>query len=118
MSPEPGSASLEVVREIDARLEEIERELSAYEELVSERQRLRAARSALTGERVGAKRITQDEIADYLAEHPGSRSGEIARVMGVPLATVSSHLYRGKRRRFESRHDGWYLRTEQAGEGE
>ena len=42
--------------------------------------------------------------------HPGSRAGEIAKALGVPLARVSSHLYRGKQTRFASRPDGWHLR--------
>jgi hypothetical protein len=46
----------------------------------------------------------------YLGEHPGSRAGEIAEGLGVPLARVSSHLYRGKHTRFVSRPDGWHLR--------
>ena len=53
--------------------------------------------------------ITYGDVAEYLAEHPGSRAGEIAKGLGVSLARVSSHLYRGKHTRFVSREDGWHL---------
>jgi predicted ArsR family transcriptional regulator len=59
-----------------------------------------------------APQISQDEVATYLAEHSGSRAGAIAKTLGVPLARVSSHLYRGKHTRFVSRDDGWHLREQ------
>lgn len=82
---------------------------------MSERRRLLAARAALTGERAPvsgslAGRITQDEVAAYLAEHPGSRAAAIARDMGVPLTNISQHLHRGRETRFERRTDGWHCR--------
>jgi DNA-directed RNA polymerase specialized sigma24 family protein len=106
-----GRRSLGVVREIDARLDDLDRELETYEELVAERERLRRARAQLTGEQLAAKRISQDELVEYLEKHPGSRAKEIAGAFGVPLQTISSHLYRAKLTRFESRPDGWYLRA-------
>jgi len=57
-----------------------------------------------------SRRISQDEIAAYLADHPGSKASDIARELGVVLQTVSSHLYRGREIRFENRRDGWHLR--------
>ncbi len=99
------------MREIDARLARVERELASYEELVAERERLRAARAALVGEPVGPQRVSQDDVASYLAEHPGSRAKEIADALGVSLQTISAHLYRGKLTRFVSRPDGWHLRV-------
>jgi len=108
-----GRRSLGVVREIDERLDDLDRELATYEELVAERERLRRAKAQLTGESLGAKRLTQDELAEYLEKHPGSRAKEIAEAFGVPLQTISSHLYRAKLTRFESRPDGWYVRSEQ-----
>jgi DNA-binding transcriptional ArsR family regulator len=113
-----------VLREIDERLAVLDGELAALQQLAEERARLVAARAALTGEPVQAvqaqavpaqpdavtRRLTRDEIADYLREHPGSRAGAIARAFEVPLTNVSQHLYRGKRGVFEARGDGWYLR--------
>ena len=105
-----GVASRGVVAEIDLKLAALDGELARYQELLSERERLQAARSALLGEPRTPGQITQGDVAEYLAGHPGSRAGEIAKALGVPLARVSSHLYRGKQTRFVSRPDGWHLR--------
>lgn len=104
-----GPASRGVVAEIDEKLSLLDGKLAGYEDLLAERDRLRAARAALMGEGP-APQISQDDVAAYLAEHPGSRAGVIAKALGVPLARVSSHLYRGKHTRFVSRDHGWHLR--------
>jgi hypothetical protein len=90
---------------------------AGYRELVEERNRLVAARAALRGERApkgpsasGGRRLSQDEVAEYLQEHPGSKAGDIARALDVPLTNVSAHPYRGKQSRFEARGDGWHVR--------
>ncbi len=108
-----------VLREIDERLAALDRELAGHLELIDERARLVAARTALTGERpptavsgAVSRRLSLDEIADYLRAHPGSKAGEIARAFEVPLTNVSQHLYRGKSGRFEARSDGWHLRKD------
>ena len=106
-----------VLRELDERLAVLDGELAALHQLAEERARLVAARAALTGESpqpgqsdAGPRRLTRDEIAHYLREHPGSKAGAIAQAFEVPLTNVSQHLYRGKRGVFEARGDGWYLR--------
>jgi C4-dicarboxylate-specific signal transduction histidine kinase len=104
------AASRAVAREIDSRIERLERELETYEELRQELDRLRKARAALTGEPAPSDRISQDQVADYLRAHPGSRAKQIAEELGTSLQNISAHLYRGKQTRFESRPDGWYLR--------
>jgi hypothetical protein len=106
-----GRASRGVLAEIDDKLSALDGELSTYDGLLAERERLRAARAALTGEGP-APQIAQDDVAAYLAEHPGSRAGVIADALNVSLARVSSHLYRGKRTRFISRDNGWHLRDQ------
>ncbi len=106
---ELGVASRGVVAEIDRKLAALDGELARYEQLLSERERLQAARAALLGESHTPGQITQGDVAEYLAGHPGSRAGEIAKALGVPLARVSSHLYRGKQTRFVSPPDGWHL---------
>ena len=113
-----GRASRGVVADIDEQLSVLDRDLASYEPLLAERDRLRAARAALTGEGP-APQISQDDVAAYLKEHPGSRAGAVAKALNVPLARVSSHLYRGKRTRFVSRDDGWHLREQpkQAAQG-
>lgn len=107
---ERGVAARGVLREIDQQLSRLNREEQA---LGRERERLLAARVALTGKRSGApgrgKRVTQDDIAAYLAEHPGSLPAQIAQALGVPVTNVSAHLYRAKGERFARKSDGWHL---------
>ena len=105
--------ALGVMHEIDVQLERIEQGLSGYEPLLRERERLLAARAALTGERApsgGKARVSQDDVAAFLAEHPDSWPADIAAALGVPVTNVSAHLYRGKRTRFERGEQGWRLR--------
>jgi hypothetical protein len=104
-----GRASRGVVAEIDERLKSLDEQLASHKELLAERDRLRAARATLLGERP-AGQISQDDVAAYLAEHPGSRPRQIAQALGVSAGRVSAHLYRAKTTRFASRSDGWYLR--------
>jgi len=98
------------MREIDQELERISKALTGYEPLLRERERLLAARAALTGapEKGGARgRTSQDDIAAFLAEHPDSWPAEIAEALGVPVTNVSAHLYRGKNTRFRRGPNGW-----------
>jgi len=104
-----GRASRGVVAEIDERLKSLDNELASHEQLLAERDRLRAARATLLGEGP-AGQISQDDVAAYLGEHPGSRPRQIAQALGVSAGRVSEHLYRAKATRFVSRSDGWYLR--------
>jgi hypothetical protein len=106
-----GRASRGVVAEIDERLKTLDEQLGAHEALLAERDRLRAARSTLMGEGPSGQ-ISQDDIAAYLDEHPGSRPREIAQALGVSSGRVSAHLYRAKSTRFVSRGDGWHLRPQ------
>jgi hypothetical protein len=105
-----------VVREIDQELERINKGLSGYERLLRERERLLVARATLTGEKLpsgsGRARISQDDVAAFLAEHPDSWPADIATALGVPVTNISAHLYRGKRTRFERGEDGWRLRLQ------
>jgi len=111
-----GRASRGVVAEIDERLKTLDEQLAAHEELLAERERLRAARATLLGEGPSGQ-ISQDDIAAYLTEHPGSRPREIADALGVSSGRVSAHLFRAKHTRFVSRGDGWHLRPEKQTKG-
>jgi DNA-directed RNA polymerase specialized sigma24 family protein len=105
-----------VLAGIDDELERVDRQLASYEDLLAKRRRLLAARAALTGEREattgvsGKRRISQEEVAAYLAEHPDSWPAEIAAALGVPVTNVSAHLHRGKETRFFRGGSGWRVR--------
>lgn len=103
-----------VVARIDEQLADVDRRLEGYQELLGERRRLLAAKSALTGEPVsslkGAGRLSSDTVAAYLADHPGSKATAIAQALGATQGVVSACLYRGRETRFERRSDGWYVR--------
>lgn len=106
-----GKASRGVLAEIDDRLRALNEQLAAHEPLLAERERLRAARATLLGEGPSGQ-ISQDDVAEYLSEHPGSRPREIADALGVSSGRVSAHLFRAKHTRFVSRGDGWHLRPQ------
>lgn len=105
-----------VLAGIEDELSRVERQLAGYEELLAERRRLLAARAALNGERgarIGAsgnRRISQDEVAAYLAENPDSWPAQIAEALEVPVTNISGHLHRGKDTRFFRGGSGWSLR--------
>jgi hypothetical protein len=115
-----GRGARGVVREIDQELERVNRGLSGYEDLLRERDRLLAARAALTGapaKGVARGRTSQDDIAAFLTEHPDSWPAEIAEALGVPVTNVSAHLYRGKSTRFERGANGWSVKLEGGSDG-
>jgi hypothetical protein len=103
-----------VLAGIEDELELVNKKLAGYDKLLAERGRLLAARAALTGERVegasGKRRISQEEVAAYLAEHPDSWPAEIAGALGVPVTNVSAHLHRGRETRFLRGGSGWRVR--------
>ncbi len=104
-----------VIGEIDRRLTELDLELESTRPLIDERRRLLRARATLSGDPSSpagnlVRKVTQDEVADYLTRRPGSRAGAIAQELGVPLTNISQHLHRAKATRFERREDGWYIR--------
>jgi hypothetical protein len=106
----PGIAARSVLREIDQQLNRLEKRGKA---LSDERNQLLAARAAVAGKAAAGpargKRISQDDIASYLAENPGSLPAQIAEALGVPVTNVSTHLYRLKDKRFARLQDGWHV---------
>jgi hypothetical protein len=111
-----GRASRGLVADIDEQLSKLDGKLAPHEPLLAERERLRTARAALMGEGPAAKtpRISQEDLVGYLIANPGSRASAAAKFFGVPLTTVSAHLYRGKLTTFVSRGKGWYVREQAA----
>jgi CRP-like cAMP-binding protein len=111
-APEQQSgATRGVLAEIDRRLGQIEAELEGHRALLAERDRLLRARATLLGEPPVAQ-VSQEDVASYLAEHPGARPGDVAKALGVSSGTVSAHLFRGKQSRFVSRGGDWYVREQ------
>ena len=73
--------------------------------------RLRAAEAALYGGRSpNAKVLKREQLRAYLAEHPGSRSLEVADGLQVPAGSVRTLLSTMKKTG-EARNDKqlWYL---------
>lgn len=86
---------------------QIDREIKALDR---ERGRLVAARAAL--ERGRPQRISQEEVAAYLAEHPGSTYIEIADGLGALPRNIAAHLHRGQKAgRFRTDGGKWSLTT-------
>jgi hypothetical protein len=82
--------------------------------LDNERARLMAARAALDGELLAPaekpRRISQDDIAADLAEHPESTYTEVARRLETSPINVAAHLSRGqKSARFRNSDGKWSL---------
>jgi hypothetical protein len=97
--PLSGSAR-SVLRQIDQELNRLDRwEMAA----ATERSLLLSARAALAGRaRAGTahrRRVSQDDVAAFLTEHPGSWPADIADALHVPATNVSTHLYRSRQTR-------------------
>jgi DNA-directed RNA polymerase specialized sigma24 family protein len=107
-----GNASRGLVADIDKQLAKLNGKLAPHEPRIAERERLQAARDALTAE--GRPKITREDVAAYLVEHGESRPAVIAKAFGVPVETISTHLYRGKHTLFVSREKGWDVRKRPA----
>ncbi len=104
-------AGLGAVRLIRAELKEATRERQDVDTRIK---RLRAAEAALYGGRSpNAKVLNRAQISSYLAEHPGSRSLEVADALGVPAGSVRTLLSTMKKSG-EARNDKqrWYLTGE------
>ena len=90
------------------KLNEVDEQLEPYKELVEKQQRLSSALAALDGAKSIKKRVKWEQVAEYVAEHPGSMPAEIAAALEVPTTNVQSHLLRNERTVFEKRKDGWH----------
>lgn len=81
---------------IDSELAEVERDQKRID---ADRARLLAARAALDDEGVvpspRPRRVSREEVTEYLRDNPGSTTAEVAGGMGVKPMTVAKHLSRG-----------------------
>ena len=84
---------------------QIDEEIAALD---TERARLVAARAAL--ERDKPRRFSQDDVAAYMEQHPGSTYLEIAEGLRALPRNIAAHLNRGKAAgRFRSEGGKWSL---------
>ena len=90
-------------RGITRELADIERELAPYEELVDRRERLTRALAALDGGADVKKRVRWEQVAEYVAAHPGAMPTEIAAALEIPAANAHAHLSRNEGSVFERR---------------
>jgi hypothetical protein len=111
--PPRRAAGLGAVRQIRAELKDATTE---RKDLDTRIRRLRAAEAALYGGRSpNAKMLNRGQISSYLAEHPGSRSLEVADALGVPAGSVRTLLSTMKKSgEASNQKQRWYL-TGQAG---
>jgi chromatin segregation and condensation protein Rec8/ScpA/Scc1 (kleisin family) len=90
------------------KLQEVDEQLEPYQELVEKHERLAGALAALDGGNTIKKRVKWEQVAEYVAEHPGSQPAEIAAALEVPAPNAQSHLLRNENTVFEKRKDGWH----------
>lgn len=95
-------------RGITRELAHVEKELAPYDELVERRERLARALAALDGAAGTKKRVRWEQVADYVAAHPGAMPAEIAAALEVPAANAHAHLSRNEGTVFERHGDGWH----------
>jgi hypothetical protein len=105
------AAGLGAVREIRAELKEATRERKDLDQRI---RRLRAAEAALYGGRSpNAKVLHRETLRSYLAEHPGSRSLDIADALEVPPGSVRTLLSTMKKSgEANNQKQRWYLASE------
>jgi hypothetical protein len=110
--PPRRQVGLGAMRQIRQELKEATAERKDVDQRV---RRLRAAEAALYGRRSpNAKVLNRGQLKAHLAEHPGSRSIEIADALGVPPTNVRTLLSALKRAGEVSNTDQrWYLSEHQ-----
>src|SRR5665213_2048432 len=106
--PPRRQVGLGAMRQIRQELKEATAERKDVDQRI---RRLRAAEAALYGRRTpNAKVPNCDQLKSYLAEHPGSRSIEIADALAVPANNVRTLLSSLKKAGEVTNTDQrWYL---------
>jgi hypothetical protein len=89
------------------KLNEVDEQLEPYNELVEKKERLASALAALDGGQSIKKRVKWEEVAEYVAEHPGSTPAEIAAGLEVPATNAQAHLQRNQGTVFKRTGEGW-----------
>jgi len=110
-----------VLEVIDEQIAELEEKLKPALRMMDELNQLRATRAALLNERrvtTGGKRngtvLSMESVIQDLRDNGPSNPPEMAERLGVPQATVRSHLHRHAETRYRQVDGAWAL----IGEGE
>lgn len=109
------SSDQEAVLEVlDARIERLEEKLKKAQPLMNRLNKLKQVRRVLLNEKGttggggnGRTQLAQEEVIRFLREKGPSQPAEIAEALGVPGATVRSHLYRGRDTTYRDDGNGW-----------
>ena len=88
-------------------LDRVREDKKTYPELAAREKRVSTALAALDGGKALKKRLQWDQIAEYLAENPQSKAGEIAAALEAPLQNVYAHLARREGEVFKRAGDAW-----------
>jgi IclR helix-turn-helix domain len=95
------------IREIRTEIQQAKNERRTIDQRI---RRLRAAEAALYGRGPKPQRLNRTMLKDYLAEHPGSRSLQIADELGVPPGSVRNLLSTMKKQgETRNEHRLWFL---------
>jgi hypothetical protein len=88
-------------------LDKVREDKKTYPELAEREKRVSTALAALDGGKPLKKRLRWEQIAEYLAENPQSKAGEIAAALEAPLQNVYAHLARNEGTVFKRAGEGW-----------
>ena len=88
-------------------LDKVREDKKTYPELAVREKRVATALAALDGGKPLQKRLRWEQIAEYVAQNPDSRVGEIAAALEAPLQNIYAHLARNEGTVFKRVGDGW-----------
>jgi hypothetical protein len=88
-------------------LDKVRQDKKTYPELAAREKRVSTALAALDGGKALKKRLQWEQIAEYLAENPKSKAGEIAAELEAPLQNIYAHLARREGEAFKRAGDAW-----------
>ena len=88
-------------------LDKVREDKKTYPELAERENRVTTALAALDRGKALKKRLRWEQIAEYVAENPQSKAGEIAAALEAPLQNVYAHLARNEGTVFKRAGEGW-----------
>jgi hypothetical protein len=87
-------------------LDRVREDKKTYPELAEREKRVSTALGALEGGGPLKKRVAWEAIAVYVEANPGSKPGEIAADLEIPVKNVYPHLDRNRDTVFDKHEDG------------